>query len=57
MFAENVYNLVKYVIVDNKLNLDLKDEIISSILVTHKNKLVHEGTKEAMRKHKWTLYK
>ena len=57
MFAENVYNLVKYVIVDNKLNLDLKDEIISSILVTNKNKLVHEGTKEAMRKHKWILYK
>lgn len=57
MFAENVYNLVKYIIVDNKLNLNLKDEIISSILVTHDKKLLHEGTKEAMRKHKWVCHK
>ena len=52
MFSENMYNLLNYVVVDNKLNLDLKDEIISSIVVSHNRKLIHDGTKEAMRKHK-----
>ena len=52
MFSENVYNLVKYLFKDGKLDLNLKDEIINSILVTHNKKIYHEGTKEAMRKHK-----
>ena len=48
MFANNVYNLVKYLVKDGKVNLDLSDEIISSMLVTNGNKIVHEGTLEAM---------
>ena len=48
MFSENIYNLVKYIIKDNAINLDLKDEIISSVLVTHNKKLLHRGTIEAM---------
>ena len=48
MFSENTYNFFKYVVKDNKLNLDMTDEIISSTLVTHKGKLYHLGTKEAM---------
>ena len=50
MFANNVYNLVKYLVKDGKIELDLKDEIVSSILVTHNKKIVHEGTLEAMGK-------
>lgn len=50
MFAKNVYNLVKYLITDNQINLDLKDEIISSMLVTIDKKIVHKGTLEAMKK-------
>jgi len=52
MFSKNIYNLLKYLIKDNKLNLDLNDEIVHSILVCHNHKLVHEGTLEAIRLHK-----
>ncbi|MGD9604967.1 MAG: NAD(P) transhydrogenase subunit alpha [Bacilli bacterium] len=48
MFAQNIYNLLKYLVKDDKVYLDLKDEITSSILVCHDYKLVHEGTLEAM---------
>lgn len=48
MFANNVYHLVNYLVKDGSVNLDLKDEITSSILVTDGEKIVHEGAKEAM---------
>lgn len=48
MFANNVYHLVKYLVDGDKLKLDMDDEIVSSILVTHNGEIVHSGTKEAM---------
>lgn len=48
MFANNVYNLVKYLTKDAEMALDLNDEIVRSILVTLDGEIVHEGTKEAM---------
>ena len=48
MFANNVYNLVKYLTKDGDMNLDTNDEIVRSILVTFDGEIVHEGTKEAM---------
>lgn len=48
MFANNVYHLVEYLVKDGKLVLDTNDEIVSSILVTDGEKLVHQGAKEAM---------
>lgn len=48
MFSQNVYNLVKYLSKDGEVTLDLNDEIVRSILVTHKGEIVHEGTREAM---------
>ena len=48
MFAQNVYNLVKYLVKDGQMSLDLNDEIVRSILVTYNNEIVHEGTREAM---------
>lgn len=48
MFAQNIYNLLKYMVKNDQINLDLKDEITSSILVCYNRKLVHEGTLEAM---------
>ena len=48
MFANNVYNLVKYLTKDAEMALDLNDEIVRSILVTFDGEIVHEGTKEAM---------
>ena len=48
MFANNVYHLVKYLIKDAKIELDMNDEIVRSILVTYDGEIVHSGTKEAM---------
>ncbi|MDD4212786.1 MAG: NAD(P) transhydrogenase subunit alpha [Bacilli bacterium] len=48
MFAHNIYNLLKYLTKDGAIYLDLNDEITSSILVTLDEKVVHNGTLEAM---------
>ncbi len=48
MFSQNVYNLVKYLVKNGNVSLDLNDEIVRSILVTHNNEIVHAGTREAM---------
>ena len=48
MFAQNVYNLVKYLVRDGEVVLDENDEIIRSILVTRGGEVVHEGAREAM---------
>jgi len=51
MFAQNIYNLLKYLIKDDKIELDTNDEIVSSILVTNfEGQIVHQGTLEAMNK-------
>lgn len=48
MFSLNIYNILKYLTKNGKIELDLNDEIVSSILVTKDGKVVHEGTLEAM---------
>ena len=48
MFAQNVYNLMQIMLKDGKINLDLNDEIIASILVTNEGEITHAGTLEAM---------
>lgn len=50
MFANNVYNLVKYLTKDGKIELDRSDEIVSSILVSIDGQVVHAGALEAMNK-------
>jgi len=39
LFANNVFNMVKYMMSDGKIVLDLNDEIVASILVTHEGKV------------------
>lgn len=48
MFAQNVYNLVKFLTKDGKIELDMSDEIVKAILVTIDGKIVHIGALEAM---------
>jgi len=48
MFANNSYNLVKYLIADGKIALDRSDEIVASILTTIDGEVVHAGALEAM---------
>ena len=50
MFAQNIYNLVKYLSKDGKLSLDMNDEIVRGILTTIDGRLVHRGAIEAMNK-------
>ena len=48
MFANNIYNLLAYLVKDNKVVLDESDEIVKGILVCKDGVLVHAGAKEAM---------
>lgn len=48
MFANNIYNLLKFLVKDGKMSLDRNDEIIASILVCADGELLHQGAKEAM---------
>lgn len=48
MFAQNMYNLVKYLEKDGHLHLDLDDEIAQGILTTRNGEIVHQGAREAM---------
>lgn len=48
MFAHNIYNLLKYLVKDGDIKLELGDEIVDSIIVTLNGEIVHKGTKEAM---------
>ena len=48
MYAANMYNLVKYLTRDGKLNLDESDDIVSGMLTTKDGKVVHAGALAAM---------
>lgn len=48
MYAANMYNLVKYLTTDGKLNLDESDDIVSGMLTTKDGKVVHAGALAAM---------
>lgn len=50
MFAHNIYNLVKYMIKDDKITVDMSDEIFAKTLVSIDGKLVHKGTLKALGK-------
>ena len=52
MFSQNVLNLVKYLIKDGEVKLELDDEIVREALTTHEGKVVHQGTLEAFELHK-----
>ncbi len=48
MFANNIYNLLKYLNHGGKIELDRADEIVSGILVTLDGEIVHAGARNAM---------
>ena len=48
MFAQNIYNLTKFLTHDGEIKLDMNDEIVKSILVTLNGEIVHAGALEAM---------
>lgn len=50
MFSQNVYNLVKFLTKNGKIELDMNDEIVKAILVTKDGEVVHAGALESMNK-------
>ncbi len=52
MFAQNMFNLINYLIKDGELVLDRSDEIIEKSLCTINGEIVHKGALEAMATHK-----
>ena len=48
MFANNIYNLVKYLVKDGTIVLQRGDEIIAKTLTTIDGEIVHTGAREAM---------
>jgi len=48
MFAQNIYNLLKYLVKDNAVVLDKDDPIVQGILTTKDGQVVHQGAREAM---------
>ena len=48
MFSQNITNLAKYLIKNDKIELDLNDDIVKGILTTYNGEIVHKGAKEAM---------
>lgn len=48
MFANNVYHIINYLTKDGSIVLDMNDEIVASTIVTDGEKILHQGTKEAM---------
>lgn len=48
MFANNIYNLLKFLCKNGRVELDGNDEIVASTLVCHQGRLVHAGALEAM---------
>ncbi len=50
MFAQNIYNLVKYLAKSGTFCLDRNDEIVRGILTTIDGEIVHQGALDAMKK-------
>jgi NAD(P) transhydrogenase subunit alpha len=48
MYAKNIQTLVKHLVKDGELKLDLTDEITRGATITHDGKVVHEATAKAL---------
>ena len=50
MFAQNIYNLVKYLNKSGSFTLDRNDDIVKGILTTVGGEIVHQGALDAMKR-------
>ncbi|MGH2418413.1 MAG: NAD(P)(+) transhydrogenase (Re/Si-specific) subunit alpha, partial [Candidatus Limnocylindria bacterium] len=48
MYAKNLQTLIKHLVKDGEINLDLDDEITRGATITHAGKVVHEATAKAL---------
>ena len=48
MYAKNIHTLIKHLVKDGEINLDLGDEITKGATITHGGQVVHEATAKAL---------
>ena len=48
MYARNLVNLLDLMIAEDRLNIDLEDEVIAATLLTHQGKVVHARTAQML---------
>jgi H+-translocating NAD(P) transhydrogenase subunit alpha len=48
MYAKNLHTLIKHLLTDGKLEINLDDEITKGATITHGGKVVHEATAKAL---------
>jgi len=48
MYAKNIQTLIKHLMKDGELTIDLADEITRGATITHDGKVVHEATAKAL---------
>ena len=48
MYAKNLQTLIKHLLKDGEINVDLDDEITRGATITHAGKVVHEATAKAL---------
>ena len=48
VYAKNILNLFTHMLKEGKVNLDLEDEIVGPMMVTHSGKVVEERIKNVM---------
>jgi H+-translocating NAD(P) transhydrogenase subunit alpha len=48
MYAKNLHTLIKHLVTDGKLEINLDDEITKGATITHGGKVVHEATARAL---------
>jgi NAD(P) transhydrogenase subunit alpha len=48
MYAKNLHTLIKHLVTDGKLEINLDDEITKGATITHRGKVVHEATAKAL---------
>lgn len=48
MFSKNMESIILHIVKDNKINLDLTDEINKGAVVTHQGEILHEGIKHSL---------
>ncbi|MBR1809033.1 MAG: NAD(P) transhydrogenase subunit alpha [Paludibacteraceae bacterium] len=48
MFSNNMYNLVRYLVKNDAIELNMQDEVIARSLVCHNGELLHAGARKAM---------
>ena len=46
LYSKNIVALIKHLIKDNEVNLDMSDEIIAGSTYTHDGKITHQQTKD-----------